>query len=39
MSYQNTNIYYLEYITIKTIRDYQSIYSASYLYFIIGEAD
>ena len=39
MSYQNTDIYYLGYITIKNIRDYQSIYSVNYLDFIIGEAD
>ena len=38
-SYQNINIYYIGYITIKSISDYNSIDSVNPLYFIIGKAD
>ena len=38
-SYQNINIYYIGYITIKSISDYNSIDRVNPLYFIIGKAD
>ena len=38
-SYKNIDIYYIGYITIKSISDYNSISSANSFYFIIGEAD
>ena len=38
-SYKNTNIYYIGYITIKNIGDYESIHSVNSLYLIIGEVD
>ena len=37
--YKNVDIYYIGYITIKSISDYDSINSVSPLYFIIGEVD
>ena len=37
-SYKNTDIYYIGYITIKEINDYESIYSANPLYLRIGHA-
>ena len=38
-SYKNIAIYYIGYITIKSISDYNNINSVDPLYFIIGEAD
>ena len=38
-SYKNIDIYYIGYITIKSISDYNSINSANPLYFIVGETD
>ena len=38
-SYKIIDIYYIGYITIKNIGDYESIHSVNPLYFIIGEAD
>ena len=38
-SNQNTDIYYIGYITMKNIGDYESIHSVNPLYFIIGEVD
>ena len=38
-SYQNIDIYYIGYITIKNIGDYESIHSVNPLYFIIGKVD
>ena len=37
--YKNIGIYYIGYITIKSISDYESINSVNRLYFIIGEVD
>ena len=37
--YKNVDIYYIGYITIKTIRDYKGIWSVNSLYFIIAEVD
>ena len=37
-SYKNINIYYIGYITIKNICDYENIHSVNPLYFIIGNA-
>ena len=37
-SYKNINIYYIGYITIKKIDDYESIYSVNPLYLRIGHA-
>ena len=37
-SYKNVDIYYIGYITIKKIDDYQSIYSANPLFLRIGHA-
>ena len=38
-SYKNTGIYYIGYITIKSISDYENINSVNPLYLIIAEAD
>ena len=38
-SYKNIDIYYIGYITIKRISDYNSINSINPLYFITGEVD
>ena len=38
-SYQNIGIYYIGYITIKSISDYENIDSVNPLYLIIAEAD
>ena len=38
-SYKNIDIYYIGYITIKSISDYENIYSVNLLYFVIGEPD
>ena len=38
-SYKNTGIYYIGYITRKSISDYENINSVNPLYIIIGEAD
>ena len=38
-SYKNIDIYYIGYITIKSIGDYESIYSINPLYLIIGKVD
>ena len=38
-SYKNINIYDIGYITMKNIRDYESIHSVNPLYLIIGEVD
>ena len=38
-SYKKIDIYYIGYITIKNIGDYESIHSVNPLYFIIGEVD
>ena len=38
-SYKNINIYYIRYITIKSIGDYENIHSVNPFYLIIGEAD
>ena len=37
-SHKNIDIYYIGYITIKTIDDYESIYSVNPLYLCIGHA-
>ena len=37
-SYKNTDIYYIGYIAIKKIDDYESIYSMNPLYLWIGHA-
>ena len=37
-SYKNIDIYYIGYITIKKIDDYESIYSVNPLYFRINHA-
>ena len=37
-SYKNIDIYYIGYITIKKIDDYESIYSVNPLYLRIGHA-
>ena len=36
---KNTGIYYIRYITIKSINDYENINSVNPLYLIIGDAD
>ena len=36
---KNIGIYYIGYIKIKNIGDYENIYSVNPLYLIIGEAD
>ena len=38
-SYESIGIYYVEYITIKSISDYENINSVNPLYLIIGETD
>ena len=38
-SYKNIDIYYIGYITIIKIDDYENIYSVNPLYLIIGEVD
>ena len=38
-SYKNIDIYYIGYITIKKIGDYENIHSANPLYLIIGKVD
>ena len=38
-SYINIGIYYVGYITIKSISEYNSINSVNSFYFIIGEVD
>ena len=38
-SYKNINIYYIRYITIKSISDYESINSVNPLYFVVAEVD
>ena len=38
-SYKNIGIYYIGYITIKSISDYENINSVNPLYLIIGNAD
>ena len=38
-SYKNIDIYYIEYITIKKIDDYESIYSVNPLYLRIDHAN
>ena len=37
--YKYTNMYYIGYITIKKIDDYENIYSVNPLYLIIGKID
>ena len=38
-SYKNIDIYYIGYITIKGISNYNNINSVNSLYFIIGKPD
>ena len=38
-SYKSIDIYYIAYITIKDISDYESINSVNLLYFIVVEVD
>ena len=38
-SYKNIDIYYIGYITIKKVDDYENIYSVNLLYLIIGKVD
>ena len=38
-SYKDINIYYIGYITIKKIDEYENIHSVNVLYLIIGEVD
>ena len=38
-SYKNIDIYYIGYITIKKIDDYENIYSVNRLYLIIDKVD
>ena len=38
-SYKNINIYYIRYITIKSISNYESINSVNPLYFVVAEVD
>ena len=38
-SYKNIDIYYIGYITIKSISDYENINSLNPLYLIIGDVD
>ena len=37
--FKNIDIYYIGYITIKSIGDYESIHSVNPLYLIIGKTD
>ena len=38
-SYKNIDTYYIGYITIKNISDYENIHSVNPLYFIIGKVE
>ena len=38
-SYKDIDIYYIGYVTIKKIGDYENIYSANPLHLIIGKVD
>ena len=38
-SYKNVGIYYIGYITVKSISDYENINSVNLLYLIIAEVD
>ena len=38
-SYKNIDIYYIGYLTIRDIGDYENIHSINPLYLIIGEVD
>ena len=38
-SCKNTDVYYIGYITIRDIGDYESIHSVNLQYFIVGEVD
>ena len=38
-TYENIDIYYIGYITIKIIHDYEIICSVNPLYLIVGKAD
>ena len=38
-SYKNMDIYYIGYMTIKKIDDYENIHSVNPLYLMIGEVD
>ena len=38
-SYKNIDIYYIGYITLKSISDYKNVYSVNPLYLIIGKVD
>ena len=38
-SYKNTGIYYIGYITIKSISDYENINSVNLLYLITSDVD
>ena len=38
-SYQNIGIYYIGYITIKSVSDYENVNSLNLLYLIIAEVD
>ena len=38
-SFKNIDIYYIGYITMKSISDYESIHSVNRLYLIISKAD
>ena len=38
-SYKNIDIYYIGYISIKKIGDYENFYSVNPMYLIIGEID
>ena len=38
-SYNNIDILYIKYITMKNIRDYESIHSVKPLYFILCDVD
>ena len=37
--YKNIDIYYIGYIAIKKVDDYENIYSVNPFYLIIGEVD
>ena len=38
-SYKKIDFYYIGYITVRDIGDYESIHSVNPLYFIVGEVD
>ena len=38
-SYKNIDIYYIRYITIKNIGDYESAHGVDHLYFVIDKVD